>query len=124
MRAVGVEESAAVGAEHLDGFLRSDRPWPMVCAAVLERVHGGVGMEILRNALPDQQQRVDDAAGQQDVEQRARHIDPEVADGAGLRALDAADERDGDDDAHGRRPEVVRGQAGHLGQVAHRAFGV
>ena len=25
MRAVGVEEAAAVGAEHLDGFLRGDR---------------------------------------------------------------------------------------------------
>ena len=38
-------------------------------------------------------------------------------------ALDAANQRDGDHDAHGRRPEVVRRQAGHLGEIAHGGFG-
>ena len=99
-------------------------PWPMVCVwRLLERVRHGVGVQVLRNSLPDQQQRVDDAGGQQDVEQRARHVDPEVADGGRGGALDAADQRDGHHDAHRRRPEVVRRQAGHLGEIAHGGFG-
>ena len=60
---------------------------------------------------------------QQDVEQRARHVDPEVADGGRRGALDAADQGHGDRDAHRRREEVVRRKAGHLGEIAHGGFG-
>ena len=33
MRGIGVEEAAAIGAEHLDRDLRGDRPTAMVCLA-------------------------------------------------------------------------------------------
>ena len=39
-----------------------------------------IGAERLRHALPDQEQRVDDADRQQDVERAAGDIDPEIAD--------------------------------------------
>ena len=125
MGAVGVEESAAVGAQHLDGFLRGHRPLPdgLRLGGLLERVRDGVGVQVLRNALPHQQQRVKDAGRRQNVEQRPRHVDPEVADGARTGSLDAADQRDGHHDARRRRPEVVRRQAGHLGEIAHGGFG-
>ncbi len=124
MGAVGVEESAAVGAQHLDGFLRSDRPLARWSASAPSSVCAdGVGVQILRNALGHQQQRIDHAGGQEDVEQGARRIDPEVADGRRSGALDAADEGHRHHDADRSRKEVVRRQARHLGEIAHGGFG-
>ena len=40
-----------------------------------------------------------------------------------LAAGDAADEGDGEGDADGGGPEVVRGEAEHLGEIAHRGLG-
>ena len=78
MGAVGVEESAAVGAQHLDGFLRGDRALAdgLGLRRLLERMRDGVLAEVLRNALGDQQQRIDERAGQQDVEQRCGSYRP------------------------------------------------
>ena len=123
--AVGVEESAAVGAQHLDGFLRGHGTLTdgLRLSGLLKRMRGRVRAQVLRNSLPDQQQCVDDARGPQHIEQGARHVDPEVADGGGVGALDAADKSYGDHDARRRRPEVVRGEAGHLGEIAHGGLG-
>jgi hypothetical protein len=74
----------------------------------------GVGVQVLRHALAHQQQRVDQRGRNQDVEQVRVSVDPEVADGAGGGALDAANQGHGNGDARRGRPEVVRGQAGHL----------
>ena len=56
---------------------------------------------------------------QQHPERRARHVDPEVADGLLLLLRDAADERDRHRDAGRRRHEVVIREPGHLREVAH-----
>jgi hypothetical protein len=43
MRRIGVEEAAAVGAQHLDGFLRATGPCAMVCtvpSSVVTLVYG------------------------------------------------------------------------------------
>ena len=82
----------------------------------------GVSVQILRNAGRDKQQRVNDAGGQKDIEQRPCGVDPEVADGVGSGALDATDERHRHHDAHRRRPEVVRRQPSHLREIAHGGF--
>ena len=125
MGAVGVEESAAVGAHFLDDFLRGH--WPLRnglrLPRLLERMGRGVGLQVLRNALRDQQQCADDGGRQQHIEQCARRIHPKVADGAGAGPLDGADQGHGHHDAHRRGPEVVRREAGHLGEIAHRCFG-
>ncbi len=96
MRAVRVEEAAAVGAEHLDGFLRSDgtlrnslrgnslRGGFAVGACRrdglrLDELCGVVWAEVLNNALRDKKQCVNEARRKQHPERGARGIDPEVA---------------------------------------------
>ena len=59
MRGVGVEEAAAVGAEHLDRFLRGDRAQRDGLLGALQRGRVGIGAERLRHALRDQEQRGD-----------------------------------------------------------------
>ena len=88
----------------------------------LERRRVDIRPERLRHALPDEEERVDDADRQQDVERAAGDIDPEVADGLCGGARKAADQRDGEHDAGGRRQEVLVRQAEHLHEVGHRAF--
>ena len=122
MRGIGVEEAAAVGAEHLDRDLRGDRPDGDGLLGALERGRIDIGAERLRNALPDQEQRVDDADRQQDVERAARDIDPEIADGPHRRARKAADQRHRQHDAGRGRQEVLVRQAEHLHEIGQRAF--
>ena len=122
MRGIGVEEAAAIGAEHLDRDLRGDRADRDGLLGAFQRGRVDIGAERLRHALPDQEQRVDDADRQQDVERAARDIDPEIADGPHRRAREAADQRDRQHDAGRRRQEVLVRQAEHLHEVGHRAF--
>ena len=89
---------------------------------LLDGVGRGVRTEVLRNTLPDQQQCVNHASRHQHIEQRPRHVHPEVADGGGGGPLDPANQRDGDHDARGGGPEVMRRQPHHLGEIAHRGF--
>src|SRR5215510_15116522 len=96
VRAVGVEEAAAVRAPLLDEFLRSDRPLSdlLLGYGLSRRLAVGVGflnllwindlgycvrLQVLRHSASDQQQRADQAERQQDPERGARHIHPEVA---------------------------------------------
>jgi hypothetical protein len=73
-----------------------------------------IGAERLRHALPDQEQRVDDADRQQHIEGATRHIDPEIADGAHRGTREAADQRHCQRDAGRGREEVLMRQADHL----------
>ena len=79
MRGIGVEESAAVGAEHLDRYLRSHGADRDGLLGAFECRRIDVLTQSLRHALPDQEQRIDHADRQQDVERAAGDIDPEVA---------------------------------------------
>ncbi len=140
VRAVRVEKAAAVGAEHFDRLLRSDRALRdglrrhsggrAFAGSVggghglrLQQLRSVVGAQVLHHALRHQHDRVDEADRQQHPEGRARQVDPEVAEGAHLLACDAADERDRQCEPGGCRPEIVRGEAEHLRQVAHGGFG-
>ena len=116
MRRVGVEEAAAIGAELLDGDLRGGRALAIDLLGALERGRVDIGAEVLRHALPDEDQRGDDRQRQQHVERAAREVDPEIADGLGRGAREAADQRHGERDAGGGRDEVLRGEADHLGR--------
>ena len=122
MGGVGIEEAAAIGAEHLDGDLGGHRTDRNRLLGALKRRGFDVGAKRLRHALPDQKQRVDDADRQQHVERRARHIDPEIADGAHRGAGEAADQRDRERNAGGGRQEILVRQAQHLDEIGHRAF--
>ena len=57
MRRVGVEEAAAVGAQHLDDFLRGHRSLRDDLLGAFQRGRLGVGGEVLRHAAGDQHQR-------------------------------------------------------------------
>jgi hypothetical protein len=136
MRAVGVEESAAVGAQHLDRLLRGHRPlrdrlrrhqrrcrFPIcTCSGYrlrLDELHRVVGLEVLHHALRDQRQRIHNRDRQQHPQRAARQVHPEVAQRLRLAPRDASNESNRQRHAGCRRPEVVRREAGHLGQIAH-----
>ena len=147
MRAIGIEEAATIGAEFLDNLLRGHRTLRnglrgnsvhyrfaggiyrgltvrvhVLDLLRLHQLHGVVGLQVLHHALRDQNQRTDNAEGQQHPQARAHHVDPEVADGCICRRAmprmkaiaSAMPVRCGS--------EVVVSQASHLGQVAHRAL--
>ncbi len=122
VRGVGVEEAAAIGAEHLDRDLRGDRADRDGLLGAFQRRRLDIGTERLRHALPDQEQRVDDADRQQHIERAAGDIDPEIADGAHRGAGEAADQRHRQRDAGRRRQEVLVRQAQHLHQIGQRAL--
>ena len=144
MGAVGAEKSAAVRAQHLDRFLRSNRPLRdgLVGHSVHHRLavlpHHGfavrssfldllwlnqlrrvIRLQVLHGSLRNQQQGINDASGQQYPQDGAGHVDPEIADGIFLSAVDAANEGNGQRDPHRRRREVMVGQASHLREIAH-----
>ena len=122
VRGVGVKETAAVGAKHLDRHLRSDRTQRNDLLGALDSRRGDRSGQRLGNAERNQHQRVNDADRQQDVEGDLGQIGPEIADPLGLAPGEAADQRECDRDARRRRQEVVHGEAGHLGEVRHGRF--
>ena len=102
MRGVGVEEAAAIGAQHLDRHLGGDRAHRDGLLGAFQRCCLNVGAQRLWHALRDKEERVHDANRQEDVERAAGDIDPEIADGPDGRAGEPADQRDGENDAGGR----------------------
>ena len=69
MGAVSVEETAAVGAQHLDGFLRGHRSLGdgLGLRGLFQRMGLRIAVQVLRNALPNQKQRIDQRGGQQHI---------------------------------------------------------
>lgn len=140
VRTVGVEEAAAVGAEHFYSFLRGDgadrdallghclsggfavRALRLHCLW-LDELGGRVWLQILDDALRDEDERDDEADREQNPQERAGQVDPEISDGFGFAAGDAANDGDGERDADGRGCEVVIRETGHLREIAHRGFG-
>ena len=137
MRAVGVEEAAAVGPELLDDLLRRHRAlgnrlfaedarlWLAVCARRGDclRIDDRdlvVRLQILYDALRHEEKGADDRDRQQHPKRGAHHVDPEVPDRLLLTLRDAANERDRDRDADRCRDKVVIGEPSHLGEIAHR----
>ena len=122
MGGIGVEEAAAVGAEHLDGDLRGHGPDGNRLLGAFQRRRIHIGAEGLRHALPDEEQPIDDTNRQQDVKRAAGDIDPEVANRAHRCAREAADEGHRQHDARRSRQEVLVRQAQHLHEIGQRAF--
>ena len=122
MRAVRIEESTAVRAEVLDDLERGDRALRDDLRLVFEAGRHRVAVEVHRHALPDQDHRADECAGQQDPEHRADNIAPEVANALRSFPREPADERDADREAGGAAEKVPRGERGHLREVAHRVL--
>src|SRR5437764_1156716 len=79
-----------------------------------ERRRIGVGVQVLRHALPNEHQREDDRDGQQDVENAAGEIDPEIADRLRRAAGKTAHQRHRERDARSGGDKVVHREPGHL----------
>jgi len=120
---VGVEEPAAVGAEHLDRLLRGDRSARDRLRRSGEGVRVDEAVQVLDDAAGQQDHRGHDRHRQQQPTEAAREVDPEVADRALPAPREAAHERDGDRDADGGGDEVLHGEAGELHEVAHGRLG-
>src|ERR1019366_7905742 len=56
MRGIGIEEAAAIGAEHLDRHLRGNRPDRDGLLGAFQRGGVDIGAERLRHALPDREE--------------------------------------------------------------------
>ena len=122
MGRIGIEEAAAVRAQHLDRELRRDRPDGDRLLGAFQRRRIDVGRQGLRNAACDIDQRQHHAERQKHVEGCAGHVGPEVADALRRCAREAANESDRECDARGGRHEVLHRQAGHLHQIGHGAL--
>ena len=120
MGGIHVEEAAAIGAELLDRDLAGDRPERDGLLGTLERrgVDRGAAWSAASRA-PRAGRAVTRDERQKDVEGRAGHIDPEVADRPRLGAGEAADQRHRQGKARGGGEEVLHRQPGHLREVAH-----
>src|SRR5579875_1354356 len=134
MCAVCVEEAAAVGAKHLDGFLGSYR----TLRDRLRKYRGGlavgagdglalhelgrvVRLEVLDNALRHQREREDERDRKKHPQRTACKVHPEVAKRLHLATRNAADESNCKCKTDGSGPEVMCRQAEHLREIAHRA---
>ncbi|EHO97195.1 hypothetical protein SA21333_0432, partial [Staphylococcus aureus subsp. aureus 21333] len=90
---VGAEETAAIGAEHLDRFLRGHRPHRQRLLCAFQRVDVQVGQEVLQRALADEEQSDQQRNRQQHIQRYAEHIDPGVADSGAGTTGEGADQR-------------------------------
>src|SRR3546814_5966317 len=88
----GVEEAAPVGAEQLDRFLACDGAERDRLPRPLERRRIDRTAERLRHAVCDQEERINDADRQQEIERHAGHIGPEIAQRVRLAAREASDQ--------------------------------
>ena len=147
MRTVRIEKSSAIGAQHLDGFLRSD--WALRNGLIGDGIHHRLAIladhrlsvragllyllrldqfrrvvrfQVLHDPLRNQRQSVNNAHWQQQPQRRPRHVHPKVANRFFFPPSNAAHERNGQRNAHGCRNKIVICEPRHLGEIAHRGF--
>src|SRR5712692_10903790 len=123
MCAVSIEESAPIRAEFFDHLLRRYRPlrdYPL-CDSLrrglavragylhslrLSEFHSGIRFEVLDDSLRNQHERARQANWQQNPEQAASRVHPEVSELVGFTARDASNDRDRQHNTYRRRNEV------------------
>ena len=146
---VGVGVPAPVGPEHLDRHLRGHRPLhdglrlhdlffrDRIPLPVLDRLPLGVlfgastvigstsrarfiRLEVLDHPLGNQEDRVEETQGEEQVQGRPDQVHQEVPHRFGGVPGDPPHERRGHGDAGGGGDEIVEGEGDHLGEVRHR----
>ena len=122
MRSIGVEEAAAIGAEHLDRDLGGNRAHGNGLLGAFQRCRINIRPKCLRHTLPHQKQGIRNADRNENVERATGHIDPEIADGSCGGTREAANERDCEHNASRCGKKILVGQAEHLHEVGQRAF--
>ena len=151
MRAVLAEETAAIGAQVLDGDLRGGRAFGHALgvhllihhhrlavravhrvALVIRLGHlrhiglhqrgGRIRLEILHHALARQRHRQNHRERQQHIQRAARDIHPEIAQRFDRRPAQTPRHRQQHRRARGRAQEVVHRQPRHLREITHRVL--
>ncbi len=88
----------------------------------LDKLCGRVGLEVLHDTLRNENQRDDEADRQQNPQERARKIDPEISNCLHFAACDSANDRNRECDSDRSGREVVVREPSHLREIAHRRF--
>ncbi len=122
MSGVGVEEAAAVGAEHLDRLLGGDRAHRDRLCEAGDRVHDQVVGEIGDHALGGEHDRGDHRQRREHIQDRAHQVLPEVADSLATAPDYPPDQRDRHDDPDACRQPVLHCEPNHLAEVGHRGL--
>src|SRR5580704_7090962 len=111
MRTVRTKEPATIGAKHLNGFVRRDRTLSNglrsndSCSGLaigtgrtlllrLDELRCVVGAKVLHDPLRDESHRENRRDGQQNPQNAAGHIYPEIAECLHLAASNTSNERD------------------------------
>src|SRR6476660_3684789 len=122
MRRVGVERTATVLTDLLDGFLAGDRT---TRDRLLLTRHGGdrlARIEVLDHALAEQERGKDEREREEDARDGAHEVDPEVSERASPPAHETANQGNGDGRTSSGGDEVVERKPRHLAEVRHRHF--
>ncbi len=120
MRGVGVVEAATVRPELLDDFLARDRSSGHRLVATGDGRDRLDVVEVLDDPTRDQYDRADHTDREQDADDGADEVHPEVAELVGTAAGEAADQRDRHRDADRRAGEVLYREPGHLYEITER----
>ena len=119
-RGVGTQEAAAVGADVLDDLQRGHGAHGDILLSPLNGGHRHVGIEILGDALPDQEHAADDGKRNQNAGGHLDQISIEVAHVVLALASQSADKGGGGGDEHHEDNDqhlAEIGQAGLTGVV-------
>ncbi len=122
MSRVRCKEAAAIGSEHFDRFLRSNRSLGDHLPCALEGVGDRIGFQVLDYALRAEKNRGHQREREQHVEHGPHKIHPEIADGVCPLANEAAHQGDRSGQARASRDKILHCQRGHLDQVTQRGF--
>ena len=122
MRGIHGVETAAIGAQMLDAFKAGDRANDKLLLRAFQRGCHGLGVQRLRHALPDINQRHDEAQRQQQAIENAGEIDPVVADICRCLAAETAHEAAHGAHAGGRADRHQEGDDRHLRKVGEAGF--
>ena len=120
MGRIDVEKAAAIGAQHLDGFLSGHRPHGDGLSRSFHRDGFLVGLQSLRHPSSAKEKGEHQRQRQQHVNRGAGRVNPEIADGGRLLAGKTANERHRHGDARRSGAEILDRQRCHLDQIAER----
>src|ERR1700678_1446441 len=122
MGSIRVEKAAAIGPQILDDLQRGDWTLRYDLQRTFDGSDDGIGMEVHRNALPDQQRGTEQCSGQKDPEQSTCQINPKVAQRVGELPGKASNEGDAHGQTRGASQKVLRAESDHLAEIAHRVL--
>jgi hypothetical protein len=119
---IGIEEATAIGAQILDDFQCSDRSLRDDLARAFKRRDNYIMVEVHGNSLPNKQQRSHKRTWQQNPEQAAGKVDPEVSQRCAGFSCQPSYEGNAYGQSRGPGQEILQAKTYHLTEIAHGVF--